>query len=254
MSTQKPVVVIKIGGNEIDDAAFLGRFVAAVQAVQADCQPVIVHGGGKEIADLHQRLQVPFEMVQGVRVTSAESLRLVEMVLSGLVNTRVVRWLVNRGVEAIGLTGVDAGLVQVTRWQPDGLDLGYVGKVTAVRVAPLQRLLAQGFVPVISPVSLGEDGQTYNVNADHVAAALAHGLQASRLVFVTNVPGVLVAGRVVRVLTIGQVEEMIGEGIITGGMVPKVRSAAEAVVAGVYQAVITDLDGLARTGGTAIVK
>lgn len=254
MSTQRPAVVIKIGGSEIDDATFLDRFVAAVQAVQATCQPVIVHGGGKEIAELHRRLQTPFEMVQGVRVTSAESLRLVEMVLSGLVNTRVVRWLVNRGVEAIGLTGVDAGLVQVTRWRPDGRDLGYVGKVTAVRAEPLQRLLDQGFVPVVSPVSLGEDGQTYNVNADHVAAALAHGLQASRLVFVTNVPGVLVAGRVARALTAGQVEEMIGEGIITGGMIPKVRSATEAVAAGVYQAVITDLDGLAQTGGTAIVK
>ena len=254
MSQQKPVVVIKIGGNEIDDAGFLGRFVAAVHRVQAESLPVIVHGGGKEIADLHQRLQVPFEMVQGVRVTSAESLRLVEMVLSGLVNTRVVRWLVNHDIEAIGLTGVDAGLVQVTRWRPNDLDLGYVGKVTAVRAAPLQRLLDAGFVPVISPVSLGEDGQTYNVNADHVAAALAHGLQASRLVFVTNVPGVLVAGRVVRALTVAQVEEMIAEGLIFGGMIPKVRSAIEAVAAGVYQAVITDLDGLAQAGGTIILN
>ena len=254
MTTQTPAIVIKIGGNEIDDPQFLGRLVQALRTLLDTTQPVIVHGGGKEIAQLHAQLEVPFETVQGLRVTSADSLRLVEMVLSGLVNTRVVRWLVNGGVDAIGLTGVDFNLVQVDRLQIAGADLGYVGRVTAVRTAPLRGLLDQGLVPVISPISLGEDGQTYNVNADHVAAALAHGLQASRLVFVTNVPGVLVAGRVARVLTVGQVEEMIGEGIITGGMIPKVRSATKAVAAGVYQAVITDLDGLAQAGGTAIVK
>ncbi len=253
MSERKAIVVIKIGGNDIEDAAFLSGLTEALSKVQESALPVIVHGGGKEIADLHRRLQVPFEMVDGIRVTSAESLRLVEMTLNGLINTRVVRWLVNRGIEALGLSGVDFGLVQAVRWQPGGADFGFVGRVTAVRAAPLLRLLDQGFTPVVAPVSLGEDGQTYNVNADHVASALAHALQAQRLVFVTNVPGVLVAGRVVRALTVEQVEEMIQDGIISGGMIPKVRSAVAAVNAGVYQAVISDLDGLARGGGTAIL-
>ncbi len=254
MTTHKPPIVIKIGGNEIDDPQFLGRLVQTLLTLLDTTQPVIVHGGGKEIAQLHAQMEVPFETVQGLRVTSADSLRLVEMVLSGLVNTRVVRWLVNGGVDAIGLTGVDFNLVQVDRMQIAGADLGYVGRVTAVRAAPLRALLDQGLVPVISPISLGEDGQTYNVNADHVAAAIAHGLGASRLVMVSNVPGVLIAGRPVRALTVDQVEELITEGHITGGMIPKVRSAMDAVQGGVYQAVITDLAGLANNGGTAIVN
>lgn len=253
MHEQKPTIVVKIGGNEIDDPQFLSGLVHAVRALHDTAQLVIVHGGGKEIAQLHARLDVPFETVQGLRVTSAESLRLVEMVLSGLVNTRVVRWLVNGGVDAIGLTGVDFNLVQVDRLQIDGADLGYVGRVTAVRAAPLRGLLDQGLVPVISPISLGEDGQTYNVNADHVAAGVAHALGASRLVMISNVPGVLIAGRTVRALTVDQVEELIAEGHITGGMIPKVRSATDAVARGVYQAVITDLPGLTNAGGTAIV-
>ncbi len=254
MTTQKPPIVIKIGGNEIDDPQFLGRLVQTLRTLLDTARPVIVHGGGKEIAQLHAQLDVPFETVQGLRVTSADSLRLVEMVLSGLVNTRVVRWLVNGGVDAIGLTGVDFNLVQVDRMQIAGADLGYVGRVTTVRTAPLLALLDQGLVPVISPISLGEDGQTYNVNADHVAAAVAHALGASRLVMVSNVPGVLIAGRPVRALTVDQVEELIDEGHITGGMIPKVRSAMDAVQGGVYQAVITDLAGLANDGGTAIVN
>ncbi len=253
MSEQKPTIVIKIGGNEIDDTQFLSRLVAAVHVLHTTAHLVIVHGGGKEIAQLHTQLGVPFETVQGLRVTSPDSLRLVEMVLSGLVNTRVVRWLVNGGVDAIGLTGVDFNLVQVDRMQIDGADLGFVGRITAVRAAPLRGLLAQGLVPVISPVSLGEDGQTYNVNADHVAAAVAHALGANQLVMVSNVPGVLIAGRAARALTVDQVEELIAEGHITGGMIPKVRSATEAVARGVYQVVITDLPGLANGGGTAVI-
>ncbi len=253
VNDQKTTIVIKIGGNEIDDPQFLSRLVQTVRALQETTQPVIVHGGGKEIAQLHAQLNLPFETVQGLRVTSADSLRLVEMVLSGLVNTRVVRWLVNGGVDAIGLTGVDFNLVQVDRMQIDGADLGFVGQVTAVRAGPLRALLDQGLLPVISPISLGEDGQTYNVNADHVAAAVAQALGASRLVMVSNVPGVLIAGRTVRALTVDQVEELIAEGHITGGMIPKVRSAMDAVDRGVYQTVITDLDGLANGGGTAIV-
>ena len=176
------------------------------------------------------------------------------MVLNGVVNTRLVRWLVNGGVDALGLSGVDMGLVRVSPLAINGRSLGRVGKVGAVNGEVLLQLIDLGLTPVISPVSLGDDGLTYNVNADHVAAGIAKAVEASKLIFVSNVPGVQVTGRTMRALTVGQIEELIADGHITGGMIPKVRSATEAVASGVYQAVITDLDGLARGEGTAVVR
>lgn len=253
-TTDNPILVLKIGGNQVEDEAFLAGFVAAVKKLRAEYAVIIVHGGGKEIADLHGRLDVPFVTVQGLRATSVESLRLVEMVLNGTVNTRLVRWLVVGGVDALGLSGVDMGLVRATPLTVEGFDLGRVGRVEAVNGEALLQLLDLGITPVISPVSLGEDGLTYNVNADHVAAGVARAVEAARLIFVSNVPGVQVAGRLMRALSVGQIEALIAEGHITGGMIPKVRSATEAVDRGVYQAVITDLDGLARGEGTAVVR
>jgi acetylglutamate kinase len=179
---------------------------------------------------------------------------LVEMALNGAVNTRLVAWLVNGGVDALGLSGVDLGLVRVQPMVVPGHDLGRVGRVTSVNEEALWQLLALHVVPVISPVSLGHDGLTYNVNADHVATALATAVEAARLVFVTNVPGVQVAGRTVRALVPAQVEDLIARGIVSGGMIPKVRSATDAVAGGVRQAVITDLAGLAKEEGTAVLR
>ncbi|MEA3337116.1 MAG: acetylglutamate kinase [Chloroflexota bacterium] len=250
------VIVVKVGGNEIDDDSFLAELVAAVKAISEQSNVVVVHGGGKEIADLHGRLGVPFDFVEGLRVTSFDSLRLVKMVLSGAVNTRVTRWLVNGGVNALGLSGVDLGLIRVQPLRPRGVDIGYVGKVVEVRVEKLWALLDAGIVPVVSPLSLGVDGQSYNVNADQVAAALAASLEAEQLVFVSNVPGVMLDSwdsMPVSELTAQQVEGHVAEGRINGGMVPKVRSASEAVMNGVHQAVITDIAGLRSGRGTAVV-
>ena len=222
-----------------------------MRSLLAEIAVIIVHGGGKEIADLHGQLGVGFETVEGLRATSEESLRLVEMVLNGVVNTRLVRWLVNGKVDALGLTGVDLGLVRVTPLSVNGRSLGRVGQVGYVNGEALLQLLDLGVTPVISPVSLGEDGLAYNVNADHVAAGVARAVEATRLVFVSNVPGVQVTGRTMRGLTVSQIEGLIADGHITGGMIPKVRSATEAVQSGVYQAVITDLAGLASANGTA---
>ena len=255
MSTKdRPTLVLKIGGNQVEDETFLAGFVAAVAGLLAEQAVIIVHGGGKEITDLHARLGVSTETVEGLRATSEESLRLVEMVLNGTVNTRLVRWLVVGGVDALGLSGVDLGLVRVTPLSVAGRSLGRVGQVGTVNGEALLQLLDLGLTPVISPVSLGEDGLTYNVNADHVAAGIAKAVEASRLIFVSNVPGVQVTGRTMRALTVGQIEGLIADGHITGGMIPKVRSATEAVASGVYQAVITDLNGLARGEGTAVVR
>jgi acetylglutamate kinase len=254
MANDKHVLVLKIGGNQVEDTAFLDGFVAAVKALLDEYAVIVVHGGGKEIADLHGQLGVSFETIDGLRATSEESLRLVEMVLNGVVNTRLVRCLVNGGVDAIGLSGVDMGLVRVTPLTVNGRDLGRVGAVQTVNGEALLQLLDLGLTPVISPVSLGEDGLAYNVNADHVAAGLAKAVEAVKLVFVSNVPGVQVTSRTLRALTIKQIDNLIADGHITGGMIPKVRSATEAVSSGVYQAVITDLAGLVNDGGTAVIK
>lgn len=254
MMNEKSVLVLKIGGNQVEDEDFLTGFVAAVRELLADHAVIVVHGGGKEIAGLHNQLGVSFETIEGLRATSEESLRLVEMVLNGVVNTRLVRALVNGGVDAVGLSGVDLGLVRVAPLSVNGRSLGRVGAVQRVNGEALLQLLDIGITPVMSPVSLGEDGLSYNVNADHVAAGVARSVEAVRLVFVSNVPGVQVTSRTMRALTVKQIEGLIADGHITGGMIPKVRSATEAVLSGVYQAIITDLTGLARDGGTAIIK
>jgi acetylglutamate kinase len=248
-----PIVVVKVGGNEIDDEAFLDGLVQAVAAVAQSARVVVVHGGGKEIAQLHEQLGVGFEIVDGLRVTTAASLRLVEMVLRGLVNTRLTRRLVNAGVDALGISGVDLGLVRVEPHRPNGLNIGFVGRVVAVRTETLYGFLAGGIVPVLSPVSLGVDGQSYNVNADQVASAVAATLGAQRLIFVSNVPGVLVDGTSLPRLSIAGAEAFIASGHISGGMVPKVRAAVDAVHNGVAAAVITNLEGLHHGGGTAVV-
>ncbi|RME84851.1 MAG: acetylglutamate kinase [Caldilineae bacterium] len=250
-----PIHVIKIGGSQIDDRQFLSRMVETIASIRDQgILPVIVHGGGQEIVRLHDELGVPFEVVEGLRVTSEQSIRLVKMGLNGIANLRIVRYLVNGGLDAIGLNGIDMGLVRVEKYRLGEIDLGRVGKVSAVRTEKLKALLQDGLIPVISPVSLGVDGLSYNVNADHVAEAMAVSLEAERLVFITNVPGVLIAGRPMRALEIGEVEELIGDGHISGGMIPKARSAVAAVKAGVPIALITDLEHYARGEGTAIVR
>jgi acetylglutamate kinase len=178
----------------------------------------------------------------------------VEMVLSGLINKRIVRQLVNARIRAAGISGVDDGTLYVEKmWHPLG-DLGRVGEVQDVDDYLLRALIDAGIVPVVSPVSFGAlDALSYNVNADHAATAIAARLGAIKLVFISNVPGILVAGRVVRVVTAEQAEAWIEEGIIFGGMIPKVRSAVEAVRGGVAQAVITNLAGVQEGTGTGVV-
>lgn len=253
---QRPYsVVIKVGGNELDDPAFLDGLASAVRTIQGQGQsPVIVHGGGKTIAHYQEQLGLTPNFVEGLRVTDEASMDVAEMVLSGLANKRVVRTLVNAGIRAAGISGVDDGTIYVEKmWHPLG-DLGRVGEIQDVDLHLLNVLLDAGIVPVISPISFGAlDGLSYNVNADHAATAVAAKLGAVRLIFVSNVPGILVAGRVARAVTAAQAEAWIEEGIISGGMIPKVRSALHAVQHGVAQAVITNLAGLQQGGGTAVL-
>ncbi|MCL6429718.1 MAG: acetylglutamate kinase [Anaerolineae bacterium] len=246
-------VVLKIGGNEIDDDAFLGGLARAVAVLRTRATPVVVHGGGKEIARLQQAMGLQPRFVDGLRVTDEQTLTITEMVLSGAVNKRLVARFLAHGVPAVGLSGVDGGLLRVKRLEHPSGDLGRVGEVTAVDPTLLRLLMAQGIVPVVSPVSLGPEGRSYNVNADQAAAALARALGADSLAFVTNVPGVLADGRVVDRLLASEAEAWIGQGVISGGMVPKVRAALEVVASGVPEVTILDLEGLQSGGGTRVV-
>lgn len=249
------IVVLKVGGNELDDSAFLFGLAKAVLAVLAEGHfPVIVHGGGKAITDLGERLGLVEQRIEGLRVTDAASLDVAEMVLSGLINKRVVRALVNAGVRAAGISGVDDGTIYVEKmWHPLG-DLGRVGEIQDIDDHLLRTLIDAGIVPVVSPISFGAlDALSYNVNADHAATAIAAKLGAIKLVFISNVPGILVAGRIVRAVTSRQAEDWINDGIITDGMIPKVRSAIEAVRNGVAQAVITNLAGVQEGTGTGVL-
>lgn len=244
-------VLIKIGGNEIDDPAFLSQLAEVVHGLHTPT--VIVHGGGKEISTLQQQLGIEPRYLDGVRITDAASLAVVEMVLAGVVNKRLVRYLVAGGVDALGMTGVDRGLIRAEKMAHPTQDMGYTGSVTTVRGEILVDWLKQGITPLIAPVCLGE-ATNYNVNADHVAGAVAAAIQAERVVFLTNVEGVLVDGNPVNTLTAAQTQTLIDNGTIFGGMIPKVQTALHALDMGVPQAAITNLTGLRTHGGTIFTK
>lgn len=252
----KPFIeVLKVSGAELDDQDFLiGLSSAIKRIIEAGHFPVVVHGGRKAIASYQARLGLEPHFIEGLRVTDEASIDIAEMVLSGLMNKRLVRALVHDGIRAAGISGVDDGTIYVEKmWHPLG-DLGRVGEIQDVDTHLLTTLIEAQIVPVVSPISFGAlDALSYNVNADHAAAAIARALQAIRLVFISNVPGVLIAGRVARAITDQQVEQWIDEGLIIEGMVPKVRSAVAAVRSGVAQSVITNLAGLQEGGGTGIV-
>lgn len=244
-------IVIKVSGHELDDTAWLARFV---EVIRQQKQPlIIVHGGGREITEMQQKMGIMPQYVDGLRVTDAASLALVEMVLCGTVNTRLVRLLVKAGVDALGISGADRGIVRAAKMHHPTQNMGYTGDVTTVRGEVLLAWLAQGITPVIAPICLGDD-TTYNVNADHVAGAVAGAIGAERVLFLTNVPGVMIDGQVLPTLTAERTESLIANGTIFGGMIPKVRTALYALANGAQRAVITDLDGLHIGGGTVFTQ
>lgn len=248
----KQPIVVKIGGHEIADFAFLAELPQVIK--RADRPVVIVHGGGVEVSDLQRKLGIQPRYVDGVRITDIASLRVVEMVLCGTVNTRLVAHLLAGGIEAQGVSGVDRGLVRAEPMPHDAEDMQFTGRVTEVRADLLRAMLAEGVTPVISPVCMGADAATFNVNADHVAGAVAAALDASRVVFITNVEGVLENGQVRRTITPAEAHQMIDEEIIFGGMIPKVRTALEILDRGIPKAVITNLTGLHTHGGTVFSR
>ena len=243
--------VIKISGHYLDDEYLLREFALAV--ARRDESLVIVHGGGVEITRLQERLNIQPRYVDGLRVTDAESLSLVEMVLCGSVNKRLARHLVNAGVDALGMSGVDRGLILARQMQHDSLDMGFTGAIETVRGEVLRQLLDAGVTPVVAPVSLGIDSN-FNLNADPVAGALAAAIKADSVVFISNVSGVLVDGERRPRLDRAEAERLISRGVIHGGMIPKVNTALDVLSSGVPRAVICDLEGWAADGGTTFVN
>ena len=244
------VRVVKVGGNELDRQAWVAE---CARALVAAAPVVIVHGGGQAVSAWSRRLSLPVEKRAGLRVTTPEIAEVVEMVLGGPVNRLLVSALRAAGLDAIGLSGVDGGLLSA---RPAAGELGHVGEIAAVRASLLESLLLAGLTPVVAPVAPGVDdgGVPFNVNADHAAAAVAAALQADELLFVSDIPGVEIDGVAQPTLAASEVETMIELGIATAGMAAKLRAAAQALGAGVRAVRIGDLDMFeSATAGTRLL-
>lgn len=242
--------VVKVGGSALADPGWLEAF--ATRAAAAQTPLLLVHGGGPEISALSAALGLPVTWHEGRRVTTPAVLDVAAMVLTGLVNKRLVAALLRAGVDAIGLSGVDGGLVRATLAH-DGA-LGRVGRVSEVRATLLQRLGAAGHAVVLSPISLGADGSALNVNADDVAAAVAVALGAPELLFLTDVAGVRIGGAVVRSLSEGDAAALIASGAATGGMAVKLAAACSALAAGVSAVRIGGLEALTSASAGTVLR
>lgn len=246
------VRVIKVGGNELDRPEWVTRCAQALRHVGP---AVVVHGGGRAVSTWSRRLGLPVEKKDGMRVTTPEIAQIVEMVLGGPMNRLLVSALREAGLDAIGLSGVDGGLLTAQPLQ-DAAALGEVGEIVGVRASLLQSLLLAGLTPVVAPVapSLTSPVRPLNVNADQAAAAIAGALDAEELLFVSDVPGVSVAGVAQPTLALGEIEPMIEAGVATGGMAAKLRAASQALRAGVRAVRIGDLAMLeVATAGTRLL-
>ena len=234
--------VVKYGGNAMGDDDMIDSFARDIVLMKAvGMHPVVVHGGGPQIGKHLEKLGKKSEFVEGMRVTDAETMDVVEMMLGGLVNKAVVNAIAKQGGRAVGLTGKDGGLIRARKLLVKGQDIGQVGEVEAIDPRVVDHLEAGGFIPVIAPVGVGAHGTAFNINADLVAGKLASVLQAEKLMLLTNVQGLMdKQGQVLTGLTVPQVEALIADGTVYGGMLPKVACALDAVRSGVKSSVIID--------------
>ena len=233
------VVVIKFGGHAMGDDTAMESFARDIVLMQqVGVNPVIVHGGGPMINEMLDKLEIKSEFVQGKRVTDAATVRVVEMVLSGLVNKRIVQAINSQGGNAVGLSGKDANLMICTQTNPD---LGFVGTPSKVNPKVLRQLFEAEMIPVVAPLGMGTAGETFNVNGDTAAGAIAAALKADRLLLLTDVSGVKDdKGEVVTELTVEHIRELTETGVIAGGMIPKTETALNAIEGGVRAVVILD--------------
>lgn len=243
-------VVVKFGGHAMGDAALGKAFAEDITLLKlAGINPVVVHGGGPQINAMLSKLGIKSEFAGGFRITDRATVDIVEMVLAGSINKEIVQTITEAGGRAIGLTGKDGNMVTVSRLKrtvvdPDSMiekvvDLGFVGEPKEVRTEVLDVLKKSDIIPVLAPVCAGDDGETYNVNADTFAGAIAGALDATRLLFLTDVPGVLDADKkLIKELSRAEAQRLIDEGVISGGMIPKVETCFEALDRGVEAVVI----------------
>ncbi len=243
-------VVIKYGGNAMIDEQLKNNFARDVVLMKlVGINPIIVHGGGPQIGDLLNKLDIESKFVSGMRITDADTMDVVQMVLGGLVNKEIVSLINTQGGRAVGITGKDGGLLKARKLSAqtfdedteESVDIGQVGEITEVNVDVLETLTESQFIPIIAPIGVGEDGESYNINADIVAGKVAEAMSASKLVLLTNTPGILDAEqKTLSGLSKTDVESLISNGIINEGMLPKVDCALSAVSSGVSSVQIID--------------
>ena len=239
------IIVIKYGGNAMTDEHLKRCFAQnIVMMKQVGIHPVLVHGGAPQISKMLDRLNIKSEFIGGMRITDANTMEVVEMVLGGSVNKSIVSLLNQVGGRAVGITGKDAGVIQAKPLTLPGNPenaLGYVGEVSHINTELIRRLKEDNFIPVIAPIGTDEQGASYNINADLVASAIAVALAATRLLLLTNTPGILnKQGELLTGLTPAEIQLLIEDGTIQGGMLPKVQCAVDSVAAGVGSVQIID--------------
>jgi len=245
-------IVIKFGGNAMTDEALKNSFARDIVLLkQVGVNPVVVHGGGPQIGKLLEKIGKESKFIDGMRVTDSETMDVVEMVLGGLVNKSIVSLINHNGGQAVGLTGKDGSMIRAKKMEiqrespelqvPEIIDLGHVGEVTAIDPSIVHALDQGNFIPVIAPIGVGEDATSYNINADLVAGKMATVLGAEKLILLTNTPGVLdKEENILTGLNGRNVKELIKDGTIAGGMLPKITCALDAVNSGVKTAHIID--------------
>ena len=233
------IIVIKYGGAAMIEEALKTSFAQDIVLLQSlGMRPVVVHGGGPEVSKVIQSLGQEVNFVDGLRVTTAENLKVAEMVLSGNLNKEIIAHLQTFGGKAVGLSGKDGNLIQADKKKhASGIDLGYVGTIRQINPELLHLLMREQFIPVVSPIGMGSSGETYNINADTVAAAIAVALEARKVIFMTDVDGVLSDGKeLISYLDTATAENLIANKVISGGMVPKIQAALDCVKANVRSA------------------
>jgi len=234
-------VVVKFGGHAMGEGGYIRRFAQDMVLLrQVGAKPVIVHGGGPQIGAMLDKLNIKSDFINGLRVTDTDTIAVVEMVLSGAINKSLVSAINDAGAKAVGISGKDADLIRAKRLKTD-IDLGFVGEPTMVDTSVINALIAAELIPVIAPLARGNEGETLNINADTVSGAISAAMQATRLLLLSDVPGIMDKnGQVIPEVSVSVAKQLIKDGTISGGMIPKVETCIEAVEGGAEAAVILD--------------
>ena len=231
------VIVVKYGGSLLTDDAKTASFASDLALLKwVGIHPIVVHGGGNDISNWMKKIGKEPKFIEGLRYTDEETMEVTEMVLRGKINSRIVSVLQDAGARAVGVSGKDAGIFTADKIRSrEGKDLGLVGDVTDVDTSFLKTLMDQGYIPVVSPIARSKSGETLNTNADNAAAALAAAVKAAKLIYLTDVPGIMVGGNLLSTLDMIETERLVGHPDVTGGMIPKLDCILRAIRTGVKQ-------------------